>query len=134
MAMTRREMMLRTLAGKSTPSLPWAPRLDLWYLANKRAGTLPGKFRDASLIELVDEMRWGYHAIVPNFKDLRGELDEADREFDRFAAGLFAELGDGRGQIMGISDTTPPAARWERLVRVGEMARDFGAVVGRGIV
>ena len=79
MTMSRREMMLRVLAGKGTPSLPWAPRLDLWYLANRRAGTLPAKFHDASLIELVDEMGWGYHAILPNFKDVRGELDEADR-------------------------------------------------------
>src|SRR5208282_5977078 len=66
-AMSRREMMLRVLAGKGTAWLPWAPRLDLWYLANQRAGTLPAKFRDASLLELVDEMGWGYHAIVPNF-------------------------------------------------------------------
>ena len=54
-----------------------------------------------------------------------------DSEFEKFVAGLFADLGDGRGQILGISDTTPPAAQWERLVRVGQMARDFGAIAGR---
>ena len=79
MPMTRRDMMLRVLAGEPTESLPWAPRLDLWYLANKRAGTLPPQFAGASLFDIVDAMGWCYHAILPNFKDLRGPLDEADR-------------------------------------------------------
>ncbi|MCL2639833.1 MAG: hypothetical protein FWD53_03215 [Phycisphaerales bacterium] len=77
--MTRREMMLRTIGGLVTSELPWAPRLDLWYLANRRAGTLPREFRNATLRELVDGMGWGYHAIVPNFLDVRGELDSVDR-------------------------------------------------------
>lgn len=79
MSLTRRDMMLRAIAGKGTPWMPWAPRLDLWYLANQRAGTLPPEFRNATLRELVDAMDWCYHAIVPNFKDSRGPLDEIDR-------------------------------------------------------
>lgn len=79
MATNRRQDITRAFAGEGTDSLPWVPRLDLWYLANKRAGTLPARYRDASLLELVDDMGWGFHAIVPNFKDLRDPSDEADR-------------------------------------------------------
>ena len=71
--------MLAAFTGKTTKSIPWAPRLDLWYMANSRANTLPDKYRNASLIDLVDDMGWGYHAIVPNFKDVRDPMDEADR-------------------------------------------------------
>jgi hypothetical protein len=71
--------MLAALRGQPTDSLPWAPRLDLWYTAHKRAGTLPPQYRNASLMEITDDLGWGYHAIIPLFKDLRGPLDEAHR-------------------------------------------------------
>ena len=54
-------------------------RLDLWYNANKRAGTLPKKYSGASLLEIVDDLDWAFHAIVPNFLDLRHPADDAHR-------------------------------------------------------
>jgi hypothetical protein len=41
--------------------------MDLWYRANRLAGTLPARYRDASLVEMVDDMDIGYHAVVPDF-------------------------------------------------------------------
>ena len=79
MAKDFKQEMLAAIAGRPVAQIPWAPRLDLWYRANKRAGTLPGRFRNASLIELVDDIGAAMHAIVPNFKDLRCPDDEADR-------------------------------------------------------
>lgn len=79
MAATHKDNMLSAIAGRPTDRLPWAPRLDLWYKANKRAGTLPPRYRNASLIDLVDDLDIGYHAIVPDFRDVRDPLDDADR-------------------------------------------------------
>ena len=77
--MTHQERMLAALGGQPTDRIPWAPRLDLWYNANRRAGTLPTEYRDASLREITDGLDYGYHAIVPHFMDLRDPLDDAHR-------------------------------------------------------
>ena len=79
MAVNHRENMLRAISGRATERLPWVSRLDLWYRANKLAGTLPEAHRDSTLIELVDALDIGYHAIVPDFQDLRGRDDDIDR-------------------------------------------------------
>jgi hypothetical protein len=76
---TNRELMLAAIAGQPADRLPWAPRLDLWYKANRLAGTLPERFRKASLAEMVDELGWAHHAIVPDFRDLSGGGDDTDR-------------------------------------------------------
>ena len=77
--MTHKERMIRTLRGESTDMMPWAPRLDLWYNAHKRAGTLPAKYMNASLRDITDEEGFGFHAIVPHFKDLRDPADDLHR-------------------------------------------------------
>jgi hypothetical protein len=77
--MTRKERMLTTLRGEPTDSIPWAPRLDLWYDANRLAGTLPPQYQHALLEDITDDLDFGYHAIIPRFKDLRDPLDEVHR-------------------------------------------------------
>ena len=71
--------MLAALKGRPTDKIPWVPRLDLWYRANKLAGTLPEKYRNATLKEITDDINAGFHAVVPDFRDLRGPEDDADR-------------------------------------------------------
>jgi hypothetical protein len=71
--------MLAVLQGQAVDRVPWVPRLDLWYNARRRAGTLPRRFRDATLREITDALGWGYHAVIPNFKDLRSPEDEVHR-------------------------------------------------------
>ena len=71
--------MLSVLRGEPTDVIPWAPRLDLWYNARKRAGTLPPEYRDADLRDITDDLGFGYHAIVPHFRDLRGPDDDLHR-------------------------------------------------------
>ena len=77
--MTMKQRMLAVIRGEPTDKLPYVPRLDLWFRANQRAGTLPGKYRHASLFDLVDDLGMGFHAVVPDFRDLRGPEDDVDR-------------------------------------------------------
>lgn len=77
--MTHKERMLATLRREPTDLIPWAPRLDLWYDANRRAGTLPPQYKSARLEDITDDLGFGYHAIVPRFKDLRDPFDEMHR-------------------------------------------------------
>lgn len=77
--MTRKEHILTALKGMPTDRLPWAPRLDLWHNAHKLAGTLPPDYRHASLRELTDALDWGFHAVIPQFKELRSPADECHR-------------------------------------------------------
>lgn len=76
--MTHRERMLAAIQGKGCDRLPWMPRLDLWYSANRLAGTLPPRYRAATLRELTDDLDMGFHAVIPNFRDLRTPDDDAD--------------------------------------------------------
>lgn len=76
---THRQRMLSAIMGAPTDRLPWAPRLDLWYNANRRAGTLPAKYSNATLVEIVDDLDAGFHAVVPDFRDLRSAADDVDR-------------------------------------------------------
>src|SRR3989339_1824340 len=77
--MTHKERMLATLKGKSADLLPFVPRMDLWYKANKKNKSLPDKYKDATLSEIVNDMGLGFHAVVPDFQDLRNEYDDIDR-------------------------------------------------------
>lgn len=79
MSMTRKERELAVVRGEPTDRIPWAPRLDLWYRANRRAGTLPPKYRDASLTDITDDLGVAFHAVVPDFQDLRSPEDDIDR-------------------------------------------------------
>lgn len=47
-------------------------------------------------------------------------------QFKSFMEGLFAGIGDGSRFILGIADTTPPDADFERLVRIGDLVREKG--------
>ncbi|MBI5580403.1 MAG: cobalamin B12-binding domain-containing protein [Deltaproteobacteria bacterium] len=49
-----------------------------------------------------------------------------DEQFQGFMDGLFSGIGDGRRFILGIADTTPPDADFERLVRIGDMVGEKG--------
>ena len=77
--MIHKQQMLDVLEAEPTNRIPWVPRLDLWYRANQRAGTLPGGYRRAALVEMLDDLGWGYHAVVPNFQDLRSPEDDVHR-------------------------------------------------------
>lgn len=74
--MTHRERILAGLRRQPVDQLPWVPRLDLWYKANRYCGTLPPEWADASLMDIVRNLGVGYHAVIPDFLDV-GEPDQA---------------------------------------------------------
>ena len=54
------------------------------------------------------------------------EQSMSDEEFERFMKNLFQEIVPGDRFILGISDTTPPDAKFERLLRITEMVQERG--------
>ncbi len=57
--MTNRERMLAIMAGKSPDRIPWIPRLLLWWLAHKNAGTLPEKYEGWRLRDIERDLGMG---------------------------------------------------------------------------
>jgi hypothetical protein len=77
--MTERERILAAVRGEIPDRLPWVPRLEFWYRARQRAGTLPSELRSLNLIELADRLGVGAYAVVPDFTDCPRETDMLDR-------------------------------------------------------
>jgi hypothetical protein len=52
----------------------------------------------------------------------------SDAEFSAFLDRFFEQLGNGERLILGISDSTPPQASFERLLEIGRRIDAFGPV------
>ena len=50
--MTNRERILAIMEGRVPDRIPWIPRLQIWYEANRRARTLPERYRHLGLREV----------------------------------------------------------------------------------
>ncbi|MDR0354691.1 MAG: corrinoid protein [Deltaproteobacteria bacterium] len=63
-------------------------------------------------------------------------LDEltSQSDFEAYLDVLFKELVPGDGLILGVADTTPPLANWDRLRRIGDRVRAEGALPLSGAV
>jgi hypothetical protein len=57
--MTNRERLLAIMAGQSPDRIPWIPRLLLWYNAQKKAGTLPERYRGWPLRDIERDLGMG---------------------------------------------------------------------------
>ena len=57
--MTHKERILKAARGEMPDMLPYIPRIDLWYSANSRAGTLPGQHRGRTAYEISRAEGWG---------------------------------------------------------------------------
>jgi uncharacterized SAM-dependent methyltransferase len=106
--------------------LPWAPRIDLWHNANSYRGTLPPVFqKDASLEEVrAFQRKVTIFGGVPSVALLESSM--SDDEFETFLTKLFEDISPGDRFILGVSDTTPPDARFDRLLRITERVREQG--------
>ena len=58
------------MRGGMPDRIPYAPRLDLWFAANKARGTLPPAFRDFDQWEQVSRAQgWGFAKVAWNTRD-----------------------------------------------------------------
>ena len=65
--MNHKERLTKTIRGEMVDILPYGPRLDLWYNANKRAGTLPEKYKHHTIDEIYKAEGWPQHKTVPAY-------------------------------------------------------------------
>ena len=63
--MTHKERMLAAARGNMPDILPYAPRIDLWFQANKKRGTLPDQYQAAeSADEIALAEGWALHKVI----------------------------------------------------------------------
>ncbi len=76
--MNHRERMLATIRGEPTDALPWAPRMDLWAVAQEMRGTMPTAFQGKNLPEIADELGVACRAVGADctVTTLRGRAPE----------------------------------------------------------
>jgi len=77
--MTERERMLATIRGEPTDRIPWAPRMDLWYIALRGRGSLPPRFAGLDTAGIADELGVGCHAVRADYTRPRPPEDLALR-------------------------------------------------------
>ena len=63
---------------------------------------------------------------IPSVSLLKSSM--ADDAFERFLDEFFEMIGRGDHLILGISDTTPPAADFERLLKIKKRIEAFGPI------
>jgi len=71
--------MLRAMRGDDCDVLPCVPRLDLWYKANRENDTLPDRYRNAALSDIIESLDIGHHAVIPDYRDASFPASEATR-------------------------------------------------------
>lgn len=57
--MNTRQRILSVLNGSPPDRIPWVPRLEIWYAASQRTGTLPQEWQDKSLREIESVLGLG---------------------------------------------------------------------------
>jgi len=101
--MTHKERMLMAARGEMPDILPFAPRLDLWYQANRMRGTLPAQYKDAeSEDEIARAHGWGVHRVILKFAAY-GENPIIDRTLGVFRVptqGLTSDLPENVQRIV----------------------------------
>ena len=67
--MTNKQRMMATIRGELPDVIPFAPRIDLWFGANKRRGTLPAPYKDCEHPdEISRDQGWAIHKIILEYQ------------------------------------------------------------------
>lgn len=59
--------MLAVVRGERTDEIPWAPRMDLWCIAQRARGTMPGRFRGLNTAEIADLLGVCCHSVRADY-------------------------------------------------------------------
>ena len=73
--MTHRERMLAAIRGEPADQIPWAPRMDLWSIAQRARGTVPPPLAGLNTAQLADALKIGCHAWRADCTLPRGPRD-----------------------------------------------------------
>ena len=132
--MTNRERMLATLRGEATDEIPWAPRMDLWYISLLARGDLPARFEGLDMVGVADELGVSCHSLAADYtlertpEDLilgglglaahpdypfRFELRDLEVEFERDAENLMTTFHTPAGS------TTTHLYHTDQMMREG---------------
>lgn len=65
--MTHKERMMAAVKGLPSDRIPWAPRMDLWYIANRANGTLPKRFQNMNTVEIARELGVACHSLRADY-------------------------------------------------------------------
>jgi methylmalonyl-CoA mutase cobalamin-binding domain/chain len=71
---THKQRILAALKGEMADSLPYVPRIDMWYNANVAFDTLPAQHKGRTQDEISRAQGWALHKVVPEF--LKAEKPE----------------------------------------------------------
>lgn len=86
----------------------------------------PAPMTSLTFKEIRDELRdditiWGGLPSICVLKD-----SMSDYEFEKYIDSILEDIGDGGYIILSFADTTPPDADFKRIIKVAELARNFG--------
>jgi corrinoid protein of di/trimethylamine methyltransferase len=74
--MTHKQRMLKAISGDAmADSIPYVPRIDLWYNANSMAGTIPEKHKGRTQDDISRAEGWALHKVVPEYRRIRKPED-----------------------------------------------------------
>ncbi len=131
--MTHRDRILAAIQGEPVDQVPWVPRLDLWYKANRYRGTLPRDWSDMPLWAILRILGVGRHEVIPDFLEVEHPDEIADQSLGlahvpnqpyrlRFReTERIAEREDG---IYRVAYRTPVGTVTTRLLYTPQMRRD----------
>ncbi len=77
--MTHRQRMLAAMRGEPTDRIPWAPRMDLWYIALRARDNVPERFQGMNTVEIAAELDVACHAVRADYTLPRSPEDFALR-------------------------------------------------------
>jgi len=123
--------MLAAIRGQRPDRMPWAPRLDLWFAAHQRTGTLPRRFRGMqSVRDVTDAMGVGYHAVIPEYLNVSDPDENVDRGLGIYRLSMMpfrTELRNVDRIVQEEDDArkveyrTPVGSIWTREILTEEM-------------
>ncbi|MFC1885914.1 cobalamin-dependent protein [Thermodesulfobacteriota bacterium] len=108
--MTHKQRMMKTIRGNMPDVIPFAPRIDLWFDANQKRGTLPSKYVDVGHPDNISrDQGWAIHKIVPEYQayGIDSILDRPLGIYRHPAQGFLTHLpGDVERQVSHEGDLT----------------------------
>jgi hypothetical protein len=77
-----RQMIQAVFCGEPPGGIVWQPRMEFWYGFNKKRGTLPDRLKDASLMDLYDELHASVRYFTSPIREVYGTVQHTSEVTD----------------------------------------------------